>query len=94
VPTAYFKISCPVLVASSVGTSAKRPMMVIFAKVGLGVDVLKARVPMGRARRRRKDDIVIVRSLRVGLDVENWCSGGDGKIRYYFNVDEMMPLVM
>jgi hypothetical protein len=58
VPTAYLKISCPVLVACSSGVSANRPMIVIFANEDLPVEVEKARALIGRARRRRKEDIL------------------------------------
>lgn len=62
VPTAYFKISCPVLVACSSGVSARRPTIVIFAKEARGVEVAKVRERgvVRRARRRRMLDIVKV----------------------------------
>jgi hypothetical protein len=66
VPTAYFKISCPVLVACNSGVSARRPIMVIFAKEERVVEVENARAVVGRARRRRKDDILIVCGVDSG----------------------------
>jgi hypothetical protein len=66
VPTAYFRISCPVLVACNSGVSAKRPIIVIFAKEDRAVEVEKLRPPIGSARRRRKDDIL---GVNVGLAV-------------------------
>jgi hypothetical protein len=58
VPTAYFRISCPVLVACNSGVSAKRPIIVIFAKEDRAVEVENVRPPIGSARRSRKDDIL------------------------------------
>jgi hypothetical protein len=58
VPTAYLKISCPVLVACSSGVSARRPMIVILANEDRGAEVEKARALVGRTRRRRKEDMV------------------------------------
>jgi hypothetical protein len=66
VPTAYFRISCPVLVACNSGVSAKRPIIVIFANEDRAVEVENVRAPIGSARRRRKDDIL---GVDVGLTV-------------------------
>ena len=57
VPTAYFRISCPVLVACSSGVSANRPTIVIFAKEDLPAEVENGRALVRTARRRRKEDI-------------------------------------
>lgn len=60
VATAYFRISCPVLVACSSGVSAKRPMIVIFAKLLRAELVEKARTAgIAREVRRRKADILV-----------------------------------
>lgn len=60
VPMAYLRISFPVLVACNSGVSARRPMMVIFAKEDLAAEVEKERALAVRARRARKDDISIL----------------------------------
>lgn len=54
------------LVACNSGVSAKRPIIVIFAKEDRAVDVENLRPPIGSARRRRKDDIL---GVDVGLTV-------------------------
>ena len=64
-PTAYLKISRPVLVGVSSGVSARRPMMVIFAKDEREVDVVKARASEGALRRRERLIDISVRESMV-----------------------------
>lgn len=62
VTTVYFKISAPELVACSSGTSARRPIIVIFANELRAEEVEKARAAAGaRIERRRKDDMLCMR---------------------------------
>lgn len=61
VATLYLIISDPVLVATSSGVSPSRPMRVNFANEEARLVVEKARALLGRARRRRKADMLIGR---------------------------------
>ena len=63
VPTAYLRISCPVLVACSSGASARRPMRVSFANEDCWLVEVNVRAEkVGRVRRlrlRRKEDMLL-----------------------------------
>lgn len=61
VATLYLIISDPVLVATSSGVSPSRPMRVNFANEEARLVVEKARALLGRARRRRKADMLFGR---------------------------------
>ena len=59
VATLYLRISDPVLVGTTSGESPSRPTRVIFANVEARLPVENARALTGRARRKRKADILL-----------------------------------
>lgn len=85
--TEYLMSSWPVLVAWSSGTSPRLPRRVMRARER-GDEVLKARSAVGaaKARRARKDDILVVRAgffpigglLSEGWALEGWTKEGLG----------------